>query len=199
MPGGRPTTYEDFKLVSFPQMAYVACLEGGFTDVKLAKLFNCNADTIYEWKKDHPEFSEAIKKGKLEHDNSAVVDSLLKRALGYDFTETTRERGLIPEYKEEKDPDNPDVTIRIPIGFPKMVITKKVKKHLAADVKAIELWLTNRHREIDPDTGLPMWMRISYKAIELTGKGGGPLLLPEIAIRFLAPGEKSPDTENESD
>ena len=45
---------------------------------------------------------DSIKKGKEEHDNQKVEDSLLKRALGYQFIETTKK--LVPITIKEKDP-----------------------------------------------------------------------------------------------
>jgi transposase-like protein len=57
---GRPTDYCE----EFVEMAYVACSEGGFTDKKLAQLFGCNPDTIYEWKKQYKDFSMSIQEGK---------------------------------------------------------------------------------------------------------------------------------------
>ena len=60
------------------------------TDVELAKKININPDTLYEWKKRFPEISDAIKKGK-EVIDFEVEQALLKRALGYSYTETRRE------------------------------------------------------------------------------------------------------------
>ena len=189
-PDGCPTKYEE----RFAKMAFVVCADGGLTDKQLAKLFDVNPDTIYEWKKVHPEFSESVKAGKLSYDNEAVENSLLKRALGYSYTETTSERGMVPI--KEKDPEDPEASVVT--GKMKMHITKKVKKHVPGDVKAIQLWLTNRNRAKQPD-GFPRWMNLTYRAIELTGKDGGPALikLDEIPIRLLGPGEKSPDAEDE--
>lgn len=46
--------------------------------------------TFYVWKEKFPEISEAIKKGK-EVVDFEVEQALLKRALGYSYTETRRE------------------------------------------------------------------------------------------------------------
>jgi len=110
--------------VDFARQAYVACKEGGFTDVKLAKLFNVSKSLINNWKKDHPKFYDALKKGKDEYDCERVEAALNKRAVGFRFTETTRELD-----------DKKSV----------MVITKKVSKFIPPDTKAAEFWLCNRN------------------------------------------------------
>jgi len=113
----------------FVSMAQVAC-ENGFTDLKLARLFRVSKSLINNWKKDHPEFLAAIKTGKDKYDTENVETSLLKRALGYSYEETTK----------ELDEDG------------EMEITRKIKKHIAGDVKAQTFWLRNRNRERWPDT-----------------------------------------------
>ena len=113
----------------FVPMAQVAC-ENGFTDLKLAKLFRVSKSLINNWKKDHPEFLAAIKAGKDTYDTENVETALLKRALGYIYDE------IIKELNEDGD----------------MEITRKIKKHIAGDVKAQQFWLRNRNRERWPDT-----------------------------------------------
>lgn len=58
----------------------------GLTDAQLAANMNIAAGTLYEWKKQYPEISEALKRGKAVVDIQ-VENALLKRALGYEFTE----------------------------------------------------------------------------------------------------------------
>jgi hypothetical protein len=77
MPAGRPSKYRE----DFPRRAFKLCLLGA-TDAQLADFFEVHIDTIEEWKKVHPEFSEALKAGKEEAD-SKVAKSLYRRALGY--------------------------------------------------------------------------------------------------------------------
>ncbi len=108
----------------YAHMAYVACSEGGFTDVKLGKLFRKCKATINNWKKDYPEFLDSIKKGKDEFDCEKVEKSLLKRALGYRYTETTKENSI-------KSDD--------------LIVTKKVRKEVSPDSKAAMDWLCNRN------------------------------------------------------
>lgn len=62
----------------------------GLTDAQLAEKMDIAESTLYEWKKKYPEISEALKKGK-EVVDIQVENALLKRALGYSYTETRRE------------------------------------------------------------------------------------------------------------
>lgn len=75
--------------------------------------------TLYEWRKKYPNISEALKKGK-EVVDVEVENALYKRAIGYDYEETT----------EEQSED----------GYKKRVI----KKHMPPDTTACIFWLKNR-------------------------------------------------------
>lgn len=74
----RPTKYQD----SYAAQALKLCRLGA-TDKELADFFEVNQDTINEWKKVHPEFSESLKAGKGLAD-AEVADRLFKRATGYE-------------------------------------------------------------------------------------------------------------------
>ncbi len=52
----------------------------GLTDEQIAKNIKINISTLYDWKKKHPEISEALKKGK-EVVDYEVENALLKAAL----------------------------------------------------------------------------------------------------------------------
>ncbi|MDE3023805.1 MAG: helix-turn-helix domain-containing protein [Pseudomonadota bacterium] len=54
----------------------------GAVNEELAKFFNVHVDTIEEWTHVHPEFSEALKKGR-QYADANVAKSLYHRALGY--------------------------------------------------------------------------------------------------------------------
>lgn len=58
----------------------------GLVDEQIAKNIGINPATLYVWKQKYPEFSEALKKGKEVVDRE-VENALLKRALGYEYTE----------------------------------------------------------------------------------------------------------------
>jgi hypothetical protein len=76
--GGRPTKYDPSVLPWIEKLCKL-----GATDVELAEFLEVNPDTIHEWKKKYPEFSESIKKGKLYADAN-VADRLYQRAIGFE-------------------------------------------------------------------------------------------------------------------
>lgn len=102
----------------------------GLSDEQIAHNVGITTSTLYEWKKKYPDFSEALARGK-EVVDIEVENSLLKRAKGYDYIETTSE--LIAD----KNARNKAV----------MKVTKRVTRHVPPDVKAIVFWLTNRKPE----------------------------------------------------
>ena len=75
--GGRKSDY----LPKYTKQATKLALLGA-TDVDLANFFEVSPTTILRWKKAHPEFQAALKKGKEEAD-AAVAVSLFRRATGY--------------------------------------------------------------------------------------------------------------------
>lgn len=109
----------------------------GLTDKQIAKNLGISESTLNDYKKKHPEFLESLKGGK-EIVDFEVENALLKRALGYKYTEVTKERIL---RKDERG--QPLVDIH---GFPtyEMVVTKTVKKEVAPDTTAQIFWLKNR-------------------------------------------------------
>lgn len=88
----------------------------GLTDEQIAKNIGIVRDTLYEWKKRFPVISDALKRGKEVVDRE-VENALLKKALGYEYEEVTKENG---------------------------VITKVVTKQVAPDTTAQIFWLKNR-------------------------------------------------------
>jgi hypothetical protein len=58
----------------------------GLTDEQIARNMNISIATLYNWKKDYLEILEALKRGK-EVVDIQVENALLKRALGYKYTE----------------------------------------------------------------------------------------------------------------
>jgi hypothetical protein len=107
---GRPTSYKE----EYSNQAEKLCKLGA-TDKELAEFFDVCEDTIHEWKKVHPEFSESIKKGKTLADAN-VADRLYQRAMGYsheavkifpngDTDEQGNKQPLIVPYVEHYPPD----------------------------------------------------------------------------------------------
>lgn len=102
----------------------------GLINEQIAKNIGITVTTLYEWKKKHAEFSNALKKGK-EVVDVEVENSLLKRALGYQYKETTSERAMVG-----KDANGDPVY--------NLVVTKEVIKHQPPDTTAQIFWLKNR-------------------------------------------------------
>lgn len=96
----------------------------GLTDEQIAKNMGVRTSTLYDWKKKYSEISESLKRGK-EVVDRAVENALLKRALGYSYTETTKEL----------------------VGT-KMIVTKEVVKEVQPDTTAQIFWLKNRRPDI---------------------------------------------------
>ena len=89
----------------------------GLTNEQIAEKIGINVKTLYDWQKNHSNICNALKKGKEVVDRQ-VEQSLLKRALGYDYEEVTE--ALVEG---------------------EMQVVKVVKKHVVADVGAIAFWL----------------------------------------------------------
>ena len=102
----------------------------GLTDEQIAKNMGIAAGTLYVWKDSYPEISESLKKGKEVVDRE-VESALYRNAIGYDYTETTRERRFNPVS-----------------GQYEMVVTKESTKHVKPDTTAQIFWLKNRKPEL---------------------------------------------------
>lgn len=101
----------------------------GLTDEQIAHNMGIVPSTLYEWKKQHSEISEALKKGK-EVVDKMVENALLKRALGYSYKETTRE-----------------LFVDKVTGIEELKVTKVVEKEVIPDTTAQIFWLKNRKPE----------------------------------------------------
>lgn len=92
----------------------------GLTDKQIAENMGVAERTFTDWKKKFSAISAVLKKGK-EVIDRRVENALLKRALGYEYVETT---------KELTD-----------LG---LAVTKQVTKQVAPDTTAQIFWLKNR-------------------------------------------------------
>lgn len=108
------------KLNEWIQEDKLIILEGwardGLTDEQIAKNIGINPKTLYAWINKESKISKTLKRGK-EVVDFEVENALLKRALGYEYEETTYENGIV---------------------------TKRVKKQVAPDTTAQIFWLKNR-------------------------------------------------------
>lgn len=92
----------------------------GLTNEQIAYNMGIAVSTLYEWQNAFVEISEALKKGKEVVDRE-VENALLKRALGYSYTEEIYENDSL---------------------------VKKVVKHVQPDVTAQIFWLKNRKPQV---------------------------------------------------
>lgn len=119
MAGGRPSDYKD----EYTELAYNYCLLGA-TDADLGNFFGVSETTINNWKKDHPEFLESLKRGKQQAD-AQVAKSLFQRATGYSHPET-----------------------KIATTEGRITDSQEFEKHYAPDPTAAIFWLKNRQPEL---------------------------------------------------
>lgn len=106
----------------------------GLTEPQIADNMGCSLSTLSEWKNKFPAILDALKRGR-EPVDIQVENALLKRALGYEYDETTEETERIPYGKPDED------------GEQRFIERTKVKtKHVTVppDVTAQIFWLKNR-------------------------------------------------------
>lgn len=101
----------------------------GLTLDQIAHNMGCALGTLCEWKKNHPEINEAIKRGNRPA-NLEVENALFKSACGYDVEETTEELRFNKKTHSYE-----------------MVVTKRVRKHVPPSNTAQIFWLKNRMPE----------------------------------------------------
>jgi hypothetical protein len=111
---GRPTPYKAEYCEIAENMALL-----GLNDEEMAKVLSIATSTFYKWQHDHPEFSEAITRGKVPADG-IIAKALFKRAMGMTISEDALTR------------DGEVVSLR---------------KELPPDTAAAKHWLGNRQRE----------------------------------------------------
>lgn len=139
---GRPTKYKP----GYTKKAEELCREKGYTDKNLAAHFRVDESTINNWKRKYLGFLESIKKGKDEFDSQVVEQSLLKRAVGYSYDETTREPVLVVKGVVEEGEIKDGETVEEAVES-SLAIIKVVTKQIAPDVTAQIFWLKNRRSE----------------------------------------------------
>lgn len=101
----------------------------GLTLDQIAHNMGCALGTLCEWKKNHPEINEAIKRGNRPA-NLEVENALFKSACGYDVEETTEELRFNKKTHSYE-----------------MIVTKRVRKHVPPSNTAQIFWLKNRMPE----------------------------------------------------
>jgi hypothetical protein len=94
---GRPT---DFK-PEYVEQVERFCAVMGTLDVDIAQFFDVCVATIGNWKNEHPEFLEAIKRGKAVCDRE-VGEKLIERAMGAKFYQEKEIKLKTVEYENGK-------------------------------------------------------------------------------------------------
>ncbi|WP_144511579.1 transposase [Bacillus sp. FJAT-22090] len=130
----------------------------GLTDEQIAQNIGITAKTLYEWKNKYSEISEALKRGK-EVVDLQVENALLKRALGYEYSE--RKYAQVEMSEEEHyalqtvavnrfKVENPEATIEeirlveMQVSKYKSMLVEEKTKDVAPDTTAQIFWLKNR-------------------------------------------------------
>jgi len=125
---GRPTTYQ----ASYTREAMFLCRLGA-TDAEMADFFDVTVRTINRWKVTHPEFAEAIRRGK-EPADDRVEDSLYHKAVGleYEKAHPVKLKDVIYDASGKKVAEKERVEVVM------------VKEVIPADTTAAIFWLKNR-------------------------------------------------------
>lgn len=76
----------------------------GLTDDQIAHNMGVSLSTLYEYKNKYSDIFEALKKGK-EVVDIEVENALLKRAMGYKYTEQVITNGMVVEVEKVVQPD----------------------------------------------------------------------------------------------
>jgi hypothetical protein len=119
---GRPTKYRE----EYNEQARKYCLLGA-TNKQLADFFEVNEDTIYEWIRLYPDFSESIKNGK-ERADAEIAHSLYHRAKGFTH------------------PDIKILTVAMPDGGSE-VVQVPITRVYPPDPASMIFWLKNRRKD----------------------------------------------------
>ncbi len=117
----RPTKYRHTHPLTVKTLMRKGCIAE-----EIGEALGVTRETIYHWRKQYPEFDDAFRAGKMEAD-AVIEDSLYQRAKGFEYEETK--------------------TIAAQDKSGKATVQKiaKVKRYLAPDIRACELWLHNRN------------------------------------------------------
>jgi len=122
------TQYND----SFPAQAYKLCLLG-CTDKEIAAFFGVCRSTFTNWKRNHPDFADALTSGKKAADMEVAVSLY---AATIDRVITTKQA---IKCKEVYYDDNGKRVEK------ERIEVVEVEKHIPADFRSQQFWLRNRN------------------------------------------------------
>ncbi len=127
---GRPTSFKPEYVKQVVQLCNL-----GATDSELADFFEVTLRTISRWKVTHPEFAEAIHRGKTVADDR-VEDSLYHRALGSEVEEELAFKLRKVNYSGGQKVSEEEKVEKV-----------VVKRVIPADTTAAIFWLKNRRQQ----------------------------------------------------
>lgn len=130
--------------------------KAGLSDRQIAKNMGISRSTLYEWKKKYSDISDALERGKTVI-NEEVENALLKKALGYTYTEQVVVKTKQIYYDDRNNKCQKEE-----------VVVMDVEKEVPADITAIKFWLINRERERWSDN--PTKVEIDKEMLELKKK-----------------------------
>ncbi len=162
---GRQSRYEtDIK----PNLSLVSEMARTMTEKQIAESFGVSyTGSWFEYKKKHPELTEALKKGR-QNLVAELRSALIKKAVGYDYTETktVTEKAKLPDEMYNAlceagfTPEE--------IEAVKTIKTEVVHKKAPPDVAAINLALKNYDKENWAND--PQALELKKKELELREK-----------------------------
>lgn len=130
----------------------------GLTDEQIAHNMGISRSTLNEWKKKYSDISDTLKRGKEVIDRQ-VENALLKRALGYEYTERKYEQAKMSDEEyhllqkvtvQKYKMGHPEATmeeirlVELGVSRYKSVLVEEKSKEVIPDVTAQIYWLKNR-------------------------------------------------------
>ena len=152
----RPTKFKQnlYPVKVQPRLATIRCWrQAGLTEEQIAENLGVALSSLSLYKTQHSELLDALKTGK-DDANALVINALMKKALGYEYTETK----TIVEKKPNGQLDILNARVETTV------------KHQPPDTGACAFWLKNRAG----------W----YDRQELTGADGAPLVPDNVVFVF---------------
>lgn len=152
---GRPGIYKP----EFVDLAESICRETGATSLMLGRIFGVKERTIDMWVQEHETFGVAVTRGRDAHNTRKCEVSLLQRAMGYEFTETSEETSTvklpanIQKALEKAGLEPGDVTQDL-----QAVKRRITTKQMAPDVMALIFFMCNRSPQ--------RWRSVQHKVLE---------------------------------
>lgn len=149
---GRPNKYEKFVKSRFDEIE--KWVELGTTEEEIAKRLKIHKSTFIEYKKKYPELDELITNSR-KIPVEEIKSAMLKRALGFEYTETKTIKTEI-KLPEEAVKILMDNNYYIYANKPQLIRTETTKKYVVPDVAAGLVLL--QHWDKD-ENGKTKWSR----------------------------------------